>query len=211
MALSVEFDDVLHDLFDLRIAWLRNAIGKKRPGPVPAFTKNKVNPVLDRLGTTARQILLRQRGRQEFEASYVSKRQWQVTRKKGWNYHAKKAAFRSWYDREIRSDNCVYVFWSGRKCRYVGRTLNGKGRPSSAFDQRKFSTVTRIDIYSVKSPTAVPRAECLAIDVFDPHNNVYSSSRPKYSRKCPLCSAEKEIRRELKRIFPFRKKRRRRK
>ena len=48
MALSVEFESVLRELFKRRVAWLRHANGKKRPGPAPAFTRNKVNPVLDR-------------------------------------------------------------------------------------------------------------------------------------------------------------------
>jgi hypothetical protein len=103
------------------------------------------------------------------------------------------------------------VFWSDRNCEYVGRTLRGKGRPSSSFDKFWFNGVTRIDIYSVASPAVVPKAECLAIDVFNPRRNVYSSSHPKFSRKCPICSAEKEIKRELRAIFPFRKSRRRKK
>lgn len=209
MALAARFDREVSKLFKRRIAWLGNAIGKKRPGPAPAFTKSKVKPILERLGATARQILLKERGKREFEASYISKRQWQVTLNKGRGWRKKKAAFRDWYDRRIDSENCVYVFWSARRCKYVGRTLRGKGRPSSSFDKVWFPSVTRIDVYSVRSPAVVPRSECLAIDVFDPSENIYSSSRPKFSRKCPVCSAEKEIRRELKRVFPFRKKSRR--
>ncbi len=93
MALASEFDRELHKLFKRRIAWLRHAIGKKRPGPAPAFSASKVKPLLEGLGTTARQLLLRQRGKREFEASFVSKRQWHV-RNKGWGWRAKKDAFR---------------------------------------------------------------------------------------------------------------------
>jgi hypothetical protein len=71
--------------------------------------------------------------------------------------------------------------------------------------------VTRIDVYSLASPSVVPKAECLAIDLFEPSQNVYSSSKPKFSKKCPICSTEKKILAELKRLFPLRRKRKRRK
>jgi len=149
MALVAEFDRGLRRLFNRRIAWLRTAIGKKRPGRAPAFTKGRVAPMLDSLESRARKILLKKRGKREFKDSYVLKRQWQVGTSKGWGRRAKKLAFGRWYEREIQSHNCVYVFWSGKECEYVGRTFRGKGRPTSSFDKFWFNGVTRIDIYSV--------------------------------------------------------------
>jgi hypothetical protein len=84
--------------------------------------------------------------------------------------------------------------------------MRGKGRPSSSFDKYWFSSVTRIDIYSVGAPTIVPKAECLAMHVFKPRRNAISSSHPKFSKRCPICAAEKEILRELNSIFPLRRK-----
>lgn len=211
MALVKQFEDDLKDLFLKRTGWLRSAVGKKRPGPSPTFTKKKVKRALERMTLIARQILLKQRGRKAFKSHVVLKRQWQVNSRKGFGRRAKKIAFRRWYDKSVRSNNCVYVFWSERKCVYVGRTLRGKGRPSSSFDKFWFSSVTRIDVYSVTSPSVVPTAECLAIDLFDPSRNVYSSSKPKFSKKCPICSTEKKIKAELKRVFPLRRTRKRRK
>jgi hypothetical protein len=145
MALVKQFEDDLKELFLRRTAWLRGSIGKKTPGPPPAFTKKKVKGALERMTLTARQILIKQRGRKRFKSLVVLKRQWQVNSGKGFGRRAKKTAFRRWYDKSVRSNNCVYVFWSGRKCVYVGRTLRGKGRPSSSFDKFWFSSVTRID------------------------------------------------------------------
>lgn len=204
MALATQFDRDLRKLFTRRTSWLYAAIGKKRPGPAPAFAKKIVKPAIESLTTTARQILLKKRARKEFQASILAKRQWQTKKNKGHGRAAKKASFRRWYGRNIHGQNCIYVFWSGRRCEYVGRTVRGHGRPSSSFDKYWFSAVTRIDIYSVAGPSVVAKAECLAIDLFDPRRNIYSSSRPKFSKRCPICSAEKEIRRELKRVFPLR-------
>jgi hypothetical protein len=209
MALATQFSKELENLFKTRTAWLRVAIGKKRPGPVPAFTKKKVKRAVDKLVATARQIIVKERARGEFDGAVTDKRQWHV-RNKGWGVLAKRESFKRWYKKHIHGQNCVYVFWSGRKCKYVGRTLSGKGRPSSWFDKYWFGGVTRIDIYPVKNPTIVPKAECLAIDLFEPRRNEISPARPKYAKQCPICAAEKEIRRELNSIFALRRKKKRR-
>jgi len=204
MALAAQFTRELKKLFNRRTAWLHSAIGKKRPGPAPAFTRKKVKPSLDSIARIARKIVLKKRARAEFKVSIVAKRQWHV-KNKGWGVAAKRSSFKRWYAKNIHGRNCVYVFWSGRKCEYVGRTIRGKGRPSSSFDKYWFGSVTRVDIYSVASPTVVPKTECLAIDVFQPKRNAIASSRPKFCKRCPVCTAEEEIKRELSRIFPLRK------
>lgn len=205
MALAAEFSRQLKDLFERRTAWLHSAIGKKRKGPAPAFTKKKVKSALNELALTARKIFVKQHVRTEFNRAVINKRQWHL-RNKGWGVTAKKLSFKRWYAKNIHGHNCVYVFWSDRKCQYVGRTLRGKGRPADSFDKFWFSSVTRIDIYSVKSPTLVPKAECLAIHLFAPRRNRISSARPRYAKRCPICAEEKDIRRELSSIFPLRRK-----
>ncbi len=201
MALTKQFERGLEKLFHRRTAWLRRAIGKKRPGPAPSFTKAEVRPRLERLTQIARKILVRRRGRREFQRSVESKRRWHPKKGKGFGFKAKKAKFKRWYDREIGSRNCVYVFWSSGVCEYVGRTVRGKGRPVGWFDKFWFPSVTRIDVYAVRSPSLVPKVECLAIDQFNPRRNVNSASKPKYAKKCPVCSPTKEIRQELKVVF----------
>ena len=204
MALTKEFERSLEKLFQRRTAKLYRIIGRKRAGAPPKFTKPKVRPQLERLTHIARKILLRKRGRKEFLRSVESKRQWQV-KGKGFRIDAKKTEFKRWYDREIGSKNCVYVFWSARDCEYVGRTLRGKGRPVSWFDNKRwFPRVTRIDIYRVRTAGQVPKVECLAIDRFDPRQNKYSAAKPKYAQRCPVCSRTRRIRKELKRLFRLR-------
>jgi hypothetical protein len=204
MALTKEFEKDLEKLFHRRTAWLRRAIGKKRPGPAPMFTKAKVSPRLMRLTEIAREILLRGRGKKEFWRSLEFKCQWFPKKGKGFGIHAKKLTFNRWYDRRIGTRNCVYVFWSNGICEYVGRTVRGKGRPVGWFDKFWFQSVTRIDIYGVRIPSLVPKAECLAIDRFNPRRNIYSASRPKRAKKCPVCRATREIRKELKDLFRLR-------
>jgi hypothetical protein len=199
---AVKFSRELKKLLDLRTARLRSAIGKKRLGPTPALTKKKVKSALKKLSATARKIIVKQQARNEFKKTVIAKRQWHV-KSKGWGVQAKKVAFKHWYAKRIRGHNCIYIFWSGRKCQYVGRTLRGKGRPTGSFDKFWFGSVTRIDIYPIATPTIVPKAECLAVHVFEPRKNAIRPARPKFSKPCPICTAAKEIKRELNSIFPL--------
>jgi hypothetical protein len=93
MALAKKFENGLKELFLRRTEWLRSAVGKKRPGPTPTFTKKKVRSALERMVLTARQILIKQRGRKTFKSLVVLKKQWQVNSGKGFGRRAKKTAF----------------------------------------------------------------------------------------------------------------------
>ena len=204
MALTKTFDRKLKSLFDRRTAWLRTAIGKKRPGRPHEFTKKKVGPKLDELENIAAEILVGRRARKEFRRSIDGMRQWHVKRGKGHGFRAKKESFGDWYDKKIGHKNCVYVFWAKKDCVYAGRTLRGKSRPVEWFDRYWFSRVTRIDIHTVRRQSEVPKVECLAVHLFDPTENTNWPSLEKYTKKCPICKATKAIDAELKSIFRLR-------
>lgn len=116
----------------------------------------------------------------------------------------KREHFRMWFEERIPARNCIYIFWSGKRCEYVGKTLHGKGRPHNHFEKHWFSSVTRVDIHWIRQSSRVPRTECLAIDLYRPRRNKISASKPRYSKKCPVCSSALEIEQELKRIFRLR-------
>jgi len=204
MALAAQFELGLLHLFLRRSSWLRQAIGKKRPGRPHVFNRKKVKPKLDELGELAAAILVRRRGRKEFGKVVTNKHQWHVKRGKGYGVDAKRRKFKRWYEKHIGNRNCVYVFWSKKKCVYVGRTSRGKGRPAGWFDRVWFQPVTRIDIHSVPRPSEVPKGECLAVHLFDPSENKNWPSFGKYTKECPICQATKEIDHELESIFRLR-------
>ena len=204
MALATKFERELQKLFHRRTSWLRKAIGTNRPGKPHIFNRRKVAPKLWELGELASEILVRRRARRQFRQSVDGKRQWHIKRGKGFGIDAKRTKFKQWYEKYIGNKNCVYVFWSGRKCVYVGRTLHGKGRPAGWFDRVWFQPVTRIDIYSVPRRSEVPKAECLAVHLFDPTENKNWPSINRYTKKCSICKATKEIDRELESIFRLR-------
>jgi hypothetical protein len=201
MSLTAKFERELQTLFRWRTCWLRKAIGKHQPGRPRIFNRVRVRPKLWDLGELAAEILVRKRGRHQFHQMVDRKRQWHVKRGKGFGIDAKRENFKQWYETHVGNRNCVYVFWSSGKCMYVGRTLRGKGRPAGWFDRAWFQQVTRIDIYSVHRRSEVPKAECLAVHLFDPTGNKNWPSMTRYTKKCPICKATKEIDRELETIF----------
>jgi hypothetical protein len=204
MALATKFERELQKLFHRRTSWLRKAIGKNRPGRPHMFNRRRVEPKLNELGELAAKILVRRRARKEFRRVVDGKRQWHIKRGKGFGISAKGKKFKRWYEKYIGNKNCVYLFWSGKGCVYVGRTLRGKGRPVVWFDRVWFQPVSRIDIYSVPRRSEVPKAECLAVHLFDPSKNKNWPSIGSYTKKCPICRATKEIDHELKSIFRLR-------
>ena len=105
-------------------------------------------------------------------------------------------------------NNCIYIFWAGKRCMYVGRTVRGRGRPQQHFEKGWFARVTRIDIYATGSPSEIPRLECIAIHNFDPIKNKRKASKAKWTKKCTICKGLKTIERELQQIFGQRRRRR---
>jgi hypothetical protein len=204
LALATQFEQELYGLFHRRTTWLRKAIGKHRPGRPHEFTRKSVIPRLQDLSEIAAEIITGRRAKKEFRKAIEDKRQWQAKRGKGWDRYAKKESFRRWYERHIGSNNCVYVFWSDKTCEYVGRTIHGHGRPVGWFTVFWFHRVTRIDIYTVHRKSEVGKAECLAIHMFAPRQNQNLPSIQKYTKKCPICEAIREINYELGNVFRLR-------
>lgn len=201
MARVKQFETKLQSLFRRRTAWLRSSVGRKKLGRAPIFSKDIVEKKLKELESVARSILIDRRGKSAFKNSYNNKHSWHPKRGKGHGIPAKKENFDRWYEKDVKSRNCVYVFWSKRRCLYVGRTQRGKGRARAHFEKYWFSRTTRIDIYTVVNSSGVSRLECLAIDLFNPRINKNKASKKKYDKKCPICSATKDIHQELKSVF----------
>ena len=204
MAKAKEFTRKLDKLFRVRTNWLRRSVGQSKPGNPPLWSKKKVSKALTQLEAIARTIITKTRAKQGFDEAIDHSRQWHPKKNKGWNREDKKNRFGKWFDEEIGTGNCIYAFWKKKRCLYVGKTENGKSRPQSHFSKHWFNAATRIDIYVVKSTSLIHKAECLAIDRWDPIHNKKRSAKTKYRKKCPVCSAVFEIRDELKGLFRMR-------
>jgi hypothetical protein len=197
------FDEELTRLFKARTHQLRAKVWPSR-GATGKITNKKVRSSIGKLQKLAEGALLRSKQGKFILGNYDSKKQWHPKRGKGFGRGAKKRHFKGWYERHITTRNCVYVYWGQSGCLYVGRTLNGKGRPSSHFEKHWFGKATRLDIYAFHRKRDVPRFECMFTHL---HRPSYSKMRPaskRYYSRCPVCDVRREIKNEIKSLFRLR-------
>jgi len=206
MAKRKDFERVLQRLFRQEAYWLRRAAGMMPKGTAPSLTKAKRKREIEVLQKIALDMHVRKVARVEFAAHVDQKKTWHVTKSKGFGWDQKKRNFGAWFRKHVRYKNCIYVFWAGRRCRYVGRTLRGKGRPQAHFVKHWFSRVTRIDIYGVRRPSMAPKLECLAIHRWNPSYTKNKAARQKWTKRCPICKMWKQLQAEAMRAFPLRRK-----
>jgi hypothetical protein len=200
------FEKGLDTLFHQYTEKLRREAGKKSKGPEPKIDRRHLERGIERLVKIARDTELHRHGRSALDEAVGEKRQWHPKRGKGWGVDAKRRKFRKWYDDNISGQNCIYIFWARRKCLYVGRTGAGGRRPEVHFEKFWFPAVTRIDSYIVSGKRKLPMAECLAIDHFRPTKNKVRSAQKKWASRCPVCTKEVRVRRQLKQLFPLKRK-----
>jgi len=198
---AVQFHRELDSLLERRTSWLRKVVDKGIKTKPKVFNKKRRRKGIRKLKLLATKCLASYLAKKEFKATIDKKKQWQCTRNKGWNRNDKRNHFNTWFAKNIPYENCIYIFWKGRRAEYVGRTLNGRGRPQSHFSEFWFNGTTRIDIYSTSQASQTPKLECLAIHRFEPKQNGQRASMPKWAKKCPVCKIHKLIEAELKDVF----------
>lgn len=205
MARIKDFTRLLDDLYVRRTHWLRGVLTKRgRSGAPPRFAKRHVVRARKHLQQIASDALARKLARREFERGVLGRKSWHITSRKGHGRDAKKRHFKTWFQEHIEYRNCIYAFWDGRRCLYVGKTETGAGRIASHFVKFWFGKATRVDVYATRGRRVLPALECTAIHRFLPSYNKSKAESKKWTRKCPLCKVHKGIETELKDIFQFR-------
>lgn len=200
---KLQFDAVLRSLFEARTHDLRSQVWRVR-GLGPKFTKRKIRNAIVKLQKLAEDALLQSKHSKQILGGYDNKKQWRPKRGKGHGRPAKRDSFKQWYDRHITTHNCVYVFWSPSSCLYVGRTLNGKGRPSSHFEKHWFGKATRLDVYGFERKRDVPRFECMLTHWRKPSYSKIKPGSKRYSSRYPICDVKENITTEIKSLFRLR-------
>jgi hypothetical protein len=201
---AVAFRRELDRLYQRRTHWLRVAVSGQRPGQPLSLKKAHVTKSIARLQGFASEALADKLARREFRASVKGKKSWHPKKGKGRDRDAKRKAFKEWFADHFGRGTYIYVFWSRRKCVYVGKTTKSGGRIAGHFEKHWFGSVTRIDVYQTNGRRGLPALECLAIHRFQPARNKFRAERKKWTRKCELCRVHRLIHDELKSIFRLR-------
>lgn len=200
---AVQFARQLRTLFD-HSAFKLIALVRPRPGKRPAFGRRKIERVIGRLQDLAVKCRFRELVDRGMPPLYVRRIAWNVRSPVGRGPLAKRRAFEEWFESTVKASYCIYVFWAGRRCRYVGRSSNGGHRPKSHFEKHWMSGVTRVVIYECAGSRNLPQLECLATHRFDPSHSRVRPAAQRYRAKCPVCTLRRKVRREAKRIFRLR-------
>jgi len=203
---QTQFEDALSRLLKQRTFLIERAAGLEKRGKPPKINRQKLEKTIKRLQNLAMKIRRREIVR-EFGKCVSERHQWHPKKGKGWGISQKKRSFGQWMDERIKNANYIYMFWSNRICEYVGRSIQGRTRPQSHFEKHWFSRVSRIDIWSVRKKSDVPKLECLAVHQFQPTRNKIRPAERKWTKKCPICQMARTIESELRDIFRLKKRR----
>ena len=195
-----QFDKQLASLLKARVYELK-ALVWPNPGNPPHLTPPKIKKAIRNMQASATLTLLKAKQSRRMFDGYDDKRQWHAKRGKPRGIKEKKTAFKRWYEKKITTKNCVYILWHKSKCRYVGRTINGRHRPPAHFSKPWFRNVTRIDIYKFDRKRDVPRFECMRTHRHEPTESKINPARRKYYSRCPICEAKRAIRADIKELF----------
>ena len=204
MSRAVEFKRTIENLFRKRSHSLRTALDGSVRGRPPAFNRTMVTEAIEDLQELASDHFALVLARDAFDESVHKRRSWHAKRGKPRGWRKKKVAFETWYESHFGPSRCIYVFWSGRTCEYVGKTGTGGSRPSSHFGMVWFANVTRIDIYATRGKRALPALECLGMHRFLPRQNRSRAETRRWLKKCPLCEAHRGIEQEMRDLFRMR-------
>jgi hypothetical protein len=196
---KLKFETELTKLFVARTHELTSTLWPK-VGKAPYLTRKKILLSVDRLQSLAEQNFMKSNEAKDIFDDRDYKKQWHKSGK-GYGLSAKQNSFKLWYDAHIKTKNNVYIFWNGSRCLYVGRTLNGKNRPTSQFEKYWFGKCTRVDVYGFHGKRKVPCFECMATHKWRPQFSKITPASKKYYRVCPVCEGKGFIENEVKSLF----------
>lgn len=204
MALTIQFDRKLSELVRRRTEWISRLLGNASQGRPVEFSRQKIRPIIWELESLARKAFIRRYAREQIEGATRFRRRWHPKKGKGRTRDKKWYAFLKWFDTRVAWKDCVYVYWAGDCCQYVGRTEVGRYRPATRIYKPWFSKTTQVDILAIRQRRLIPLVECLAIDWYKPIYNKIAAADRKYASKCPVCKRARWIRWDLEDLFRLR-------
>jgi predicted GIY-YIG superfamily endonuclease len=199
MALIKEFDRELNALWDSRIAYTRSLL-KKPIGRPKSFSKKDRDKRIRRLEELAVSILTNKK-RAESELKKITR-------------YTKSMSLwgKDRYDKMVtwvkkKPGPIVYSFWRKGKCLYIGQTKSAKERLRNYRKDKLFGMADRVKVHLLRGESHLGKAECLATHLYDPSGNRANPPEKKYSKKCPVCKAKREIKKDIESLFRMKRRR----
>lgn len=195
MALKTKFLKKLHDLWQRRVTFIQSVVGLSVQGRPRVLNKKVRERRIIQLLDTATGML-RRRATKELRKIIRGSRQRHI---KGRGIRNRFNLVYEWARQNIKGP-IIYSFWRGKRCLYLG-----KGRSRSRLKNYSHSIYLKdadlLEVNMVRGGSLLPKAECLAVHLFEPRDNRVKPAKEKWGKACLICKAHDEIRGELRRIF----------
>lgn len=195
--LQQNFEAEINKLFQKRIYSILKLADIKKPGKDPTFSAQTLETTKGIISDLFVKINIQELENKEIEL-YKKCIHYDIIPNIKWDL--KEKHFKKWFDQTIGKKKLLYFVYILKKddlIVYIGRTQNGKGRPSSHFAKRWFN---KIDILP-SSKQNIVNDECLMIHLHQPKYNKIKSGNIKYASECKICTKIKEINKNLDWIF----------
>lgn len=195
MKLVKEFGRKLDDLWRRRSAGIR-ALIRKPEGRVMSLTRARRDKVISQLQDLATKLLFRKDFKRELKRLRTLSKQRRI---KGRGLDARFDRIAHWAC-DCFKGPIVYSFWKGSRCLYVGKGKSWK-RLRSYRKSVYLKDADTLEVWQITSRKQLPKAECLAIHLFNPRDAKIRAAHVKGKSRCPLCVVHKRIREVVRAVF----------
>ncbi len=203
MAHKTRFLEKLDELWRRKTSRLRTLIGGGHPGPAYKLDTNRRDRLQDELIKAATQSLINRnhsvwQGPSKKEICFYTVK---LPRKRNIRFNHIRERWKKFGSPQF----FIYSFFKYRRCLKVGRTTRGIERLRGYGDtwMLRDATTLYLMIPNQAPRRNLPKYECIYHHIYSPRKNSMRPSQPRYTKECPICSVEQEIK-ELMRIFHFR-------
>jgi hypothetical protein len=200
MALTKNFLRSLDEAIERRTEYLRRLVVPAGQGAPMKYTRKVRDRLKKKLLLGASEVLVRDQAQDEFSRT-TEKRHLRFIG--GFGIQNRFDRIYRWAKRKIHGP-IIYAFWRGKKCLYVGK---GKSYRRLKHYEKSIYLLQAdsLEVWQVGAKSWLPRAECLAIHLFDPRDNKQKkAAKVKWGKGCPICKRHDEVASEISALLRLR-------
>lgn len=189
VGLKTAFLHVLDEAVERRTGQLRRLVVSGDHGAPKQYTKTIRDKLKKQILSAASAVLVDEHASAEFKKLVVRRRLRFI---KGFGTADRFDRLYRWARRKLDGP-IVYAFWRHKTCLYVGK---GKSyRRLKHYEKSVYLWhATALEVWEIKTKSQLPRAECLAIHLFEPRDNKQKkAAKVKWGKVCPICKRHDEI------------------
>jgi hypothetical protein len=199
MALTKKFLRSLDEAIKRRTENLRRLVVPAGQGAPMKYTRGVRDHLKKKLLSRASEVLVRDQAHNEFARTTEERHLRFIA---GFGIQDRFDRIYRWARKKINGP-IVYAFWRGKKCLYVGK---GKSyRRLKHYEKSIYLwQADSLEVWQVGVKSRLPRAECLAIHLFDPRDNKQKAAKVKWGKGCPICKRHDEVASEINALLRLR-------